>query len=145
MTPSIDLPDLNVWLALSFAGHSHHARATAYWNQQRRDMVGFCGVTLIGLPRLLTSSSVMLGNPFPPAIAAGKTRGFLNLPDVRFLPDGDHLFLQMGAWAKEPFFTAKLWTDAWIAALALEYNCRVVSFDADFAKFPGLAFLHLTP
>lgn len=145
MTPQTDLPDLNVWLALSFAGHSHHARATIYWNQQRRDLVGLCGVTLIGLPRLLTTSSVMHGNPFPPAIATAKAQGFLNLPDVRFLPDGHHLFRQVESWAKEPFSSPKLWTEAWIAALALENGCRVVSFDADFAKFPGLAFLHLKP
>ena len=138
-----DLPDLNVWLALSFNGHAHHARATAYWNRERRNLIAFCSVTLIGLPRLLTTSAVTLGKPFAPDIAARKCQEFLDLPDVEFLPDTASLFRRIEMWAKEPFFTPKLWTDAWIAALALEHGCRVVSFDADFARFPGLDFLHL--
>jgi len=140
-----DLPDLNVWLALSFDGHAHHAEATSYWSHGRSDLVALCGVTLIGLPRLLTTSPVMHGKPFPPPIAAKKCRGFLDLPDVRFLPDTGNLFSRVEAWSRESFFSPKLWTDAWIATLALEHGCRVVSFDADFAKFPGLDFLHLQP
>lgn len=143
MTPPTDLLDLNVWLALSFAGHAHHAAATRYWNHGRRDLVAFCSVTLIGLPRLLTTPSVMQGKPFPPIVAAGKCQSWMELPDVRFLEDASHLFSRIELWAAEPFFTSKLWTDAWIAALALEHGCRVVSFDADFGKFPGLDFLHL--
>ena len=145
MSPPTDLPDLNVWLALSFKGHDHHARATRYWSHERRDFVAFCGITLIGLPRLLTTSPVMHGNPFSPTVAAAKCRGFLDLPDVLFLQDSEGAFPRMETWTRESFFRPKLWTDAWLAALALEHGCRVVSFDADFAKFPGLDFLHLEP
>jgi predicted nucleic acid-binding protein len=87
----------------------------------------------------------MLGMPFPPKIASGKCRDYLELPDVGFLADAGNLITRVDAWAAEPFFSKKLWTDAWLAALALEHGCRVVSFDADFARFPGLDFLHLQP
>jgi uncharacterized protein len=30
--------------------------------------------------------------------------------------------------------------DAWIAALARSYGCRVVTADRGFARFPGAAF-----
>ncbi|MCW1886884.1 PIN domain-containing protein [Luteolibacter flavescens] len=145
MTPAVDLPDLNVWLALSFSGHTHHERALDYWNDQRQDLVAFCGVTLIGLPRLLTTGPVMFGDPFSPEVAARKCQELLSLPDVLFIQDEEGLFGRLDDWSKASFFRPKLWTDAWLAALAVENECRLVSFDADFSKFPGVDFLHLTP
>jgi uncharacterized protein len=32
--------------------------------------------------------------------------------------------------------------DAWLAALAIEHNCELISADRDFAKFPGLRWRH---
>jgi predicted nucleic acid-binding protein len=29
-------------------------------------------------------------------------------------------------------------TDAWLAALAIEHDCEWITFDEDFARFPGL-------
>ncbi len=37
----------------------------------------------------------------------------------------------------------KLWTDCYLAALARFRNCRVVSFDQHFHRFPKLDFLDL--
>ena len=31
-------------------------------------------------------------------------------------------------------------TDAWYAALAIEHGCTFITFDRDFASFPGLAW-----
>lgn len=140
-----DLPDVNVWVALSDSDHLHHPSASAWWSSQRADLSAFCGVTLIGMLRILTLPSAMRGNPFSPSEAVARYRDFSRLPEVIFLRDSPQIASRVEAWANLPFFSKKLWTDAWIAALALEHGCRVVSFDADFAKFPGLDFLHLTP
>ena len=35
-------------------------------------------------------------------------------------------------------------TDAWFAALAIEWGCEWVTFDRDFARFPGLRYRLLT-
>lgn len=37
------------------------------------------------------------------------------------------------------------WTDAYLAAFAAAGGHRLVAFDADFSRYPGLAFLHLRP
>ena len=37
---------------------------------------------------------------------------------------------------------AKLVSDAWYAALAIEHGCEWVTLDKDFAKFPGLKWRH---
>lgn len=34
--------------------------------------------------------------------------------------------------------TGNLMSDAWLAALAMEHRCEAVTFDRDFARFPGL-------
>ena len=40
---------------------------------------------------------------------------------------------------------ARLWTDAWLAASAETASLRLVSLDADFARFPLTRRLHLMP
>jgi len=140
-----DLPDINVWVALSEAAHAHHSRASHYWNSERADRVVFCGTTILGMLRILTLPSAMGGNPFKTDEAFLKYREFARLPETGFIADSENICAPFGSWTSERFFTAKLWTDAWIAAVAMENGCRVVSFDADFARFPGLNFLHLKP
>jgi len=140
-----DLPDINVWVALSDASHVHHRRATHYWDVERESRTAFSGVTRMGMVRILTLSQAMAGNPFTPEEALDKYREFANLPELDFIADSEGLDLRVQMWTRMPFFTGKLLTDAWIASLALENGCRVVSFDSDFAKFPGLRFLHLEP
>jgi predicted nucleic acid-binding protein len=35
--------------------------------------------------------------------------------------------------------TPNLWTDAWLAALALTHGCEMVTFDKGFRSFKGVA------
>ena len=53
MSTTVDLPDLNVWLALAWPDHSHHHQALHYWEQQEAEQVLFCTVTALGLVRLV--------------------------------------------------------------------------------------------
>lgn len=142
---TVDLPDVNVWVALCDSFHIHHRRTQQFWDHERSKQIAFCGVTVGGMLRILTLPTAMAGNPFTPPQAVRKYQSFAALPEVSFLADSPDLGIRLAAWAQHPFFTPKLWTDAWIAAIAMEHGCRVVSFDSDFAKFPGLNFLHLTP
>jgi uncharacterized protein len=45
VSTTVDLPDLNVWLALAYPDHSHHRQALHYWEQQAAEQVLFCTVT----------------------------------------------------------------------------------------------------
>ena len=42
-------------------------------------------------------------------------------------------------------FSPRLWTDAYLAAFALAGGHRLVTFDQDFLRFPGLEVLRLSP
>jgi toxin-antitoxin system PIN domain toxin len=139
----IDLPDLNLWLALIDPDHEHHARARHYWEHEAHEGIAFCRVTMLGLLRLLTNSRVMRGEPFTPVQAWEAYHAFTALPEVCFIEDSLAAERQFELWSRLANFAAHRWTDAWIAALAFSCGARVVSFDSDFTSFPDLRFLHL--
>ena len=129
-----DLPDLNVWLALVIAEHPHHAAARRYWsgmadamNQGQR--LCFCRPTMLGLVRLLSHRVY---------------RDLRAQPGVAFVPDTE------AADAALPHLLAanlapRLWTDAWLAATAQAAGLRLVTFDADFARFQLPRWTQLQP
>ncbi len=141
---SLDLPDLNVWLALADPDHQHHGRAARYWEDESLSEIAFCRVTMLGLLRLLTHPTVMGGNPFSVAEAWSAYEAFAALPEISHIGESLAADEQFSRWTKSHDFPAHRWTDAWIAAVAHSANARVVSFDADFASFDSLRFLHLT-
>ncbi len=145
MATAIDLPDLNLWLALVDTDHEHHTRARRYWEQEASGDIAFCRVTMLGLLRLLTHSRVMRGAPFTPVEAWEAYHAFAALPEICFIEDSLAAEKRFELWSLRPDFPAHGWTDAWIAALADSVGARVVSFDSDFSTFPGLKFLHLRP
>jgi hypothetical protein len=142
---NLDVPDINVWLALSDPDHQHHSRARFYWETQSAREIAFCRVTMLGLLRLLTHSKVMAGQPFSVTEALAAYEAFIALPEICFVEDSplaESLFFQ---WAKASDFRPRHWTDLWIAALAHAAGARVISFDSDFSQWNNLNFLHLKP
>jgi toxin-antitoxin system PIN domain toxin len=53
------LPDLNVWLALSWANHMHSDAAWTWFSRREDSRFLFCRFTQLGLLRLLATSAVM--------------------------------------------------------------------------------------
>ncbi len=139
----LDVLDINVWLALADPDHQHHKRARYYWDSESLPEFAFCRVTMLGLLRLLTHPKVMQGNPFTVADAWAAYETFSSLPEVRFIEESLLAEQHFARLTKSPAFIAHRWTDAWIAAIALSADARIVSFDADFATFDGLRFLLL--
>lgn len=141
--PASDLPDLNVWLALADADHQHHVRARHYWENEAAPELAFCRITMLGLLRLLTHPKVMRSTPFSAEEAWAGYLQFRALPEVTFLPESTRVETQFLAWTNQAAFSHNRWTDAWLAAHAFTSGFRLVSFDADFHTFAGVAFLHL--
>jgi toxin-antitoxin system PIN domain toxin len=141
--PDIDLPDVNVWLALTCEDHQHHRRARRYWEGESAPRLAFCRVTMLGLLRLSTHPKVMQNRPFTAGEAWKIYRAFTALPEVLFLAESTGIEAQFAAYSETAAFPANRWTDAYIAAAAHDTGCRLVSFDADFHHFPDLDFLHL--
>jgi uncharacterized protein len=140
---SLDLLDINVWLALVDQNHQHHGRAAAYWKSEAAEKLAFCRVTMLGLLRLLTHKKVMREAPLSPDAAWAAYRTFASLPEVVFLSEQDATERLFAGLSDDANFTPHRWTDAWLAALAKTCGARLVSFDRDFQAFQGIEFLHL--
>ena len=135
---SVDLPDINLWLALSVADHPHHARAKRYWDEESTDQVAFCRITALGFLRLCTNEKVMGGAPFSAPEAWRAYTAFRRLPEVVLAQEPPDCELVLENWILSTTLTARMWADAYLAAFALSGGMRLVSFDADFARFNGL-------
>lgn len=137
-----DIPDINVWLALVDKRRVQHQAASRYWDEQAAETLAFCRVTSLGFLRLSTHARV-LANPLSPQEAWIIYRQFLAIPILRFLAEPPALDDHFRALTCTPEFPHHLWTDAYLAAFSIAAGCRLVSFDGDFQRFPGLNFLHL--
>ncbi|MDB4336439.1 TA system VapC family ribonuclease toxin [Synechococcus sp. ROS8604] len=143
MSSNADLPDLNVWLALATPDHFHHQPALDYWEHQAAEQVHFCTVTALGLVRLLSQPKLM-----GPAVktmheASAILQALCQQPGVSLTTpasDGWDVFHQL---MREGDLSARLCTDAYLAALAISNGWRLVSFDRDFERFGDLQRLKL--
>jgi toxin-antitoxin system PIN domain toxin len=140
---SLLFPDVNVWVALNFERHVHHATARKWYDAQPDSVeLVFCRQTQLGLFRILTTSVVMEHEVLT-------QRDCWQLYD-RWIATG-----QM-AWADEPRNLEKLlraltgnatasqkaWMDAYLAAFAEAAELTMVTFDrALAAKAKGAVLL----
>ncbi len=139
-----DLPDINVWLALADENHLHHPRALGYWQDESAASVSFCRVTMLGFLRLGTHSKV-LSRPLNPDEAWDLYQRYRVEANVSVIEDCPEIDAEFMMLSRQTDFPHHLWTDSYLAAFARFHGCRIVSFDADFTRFPKLDFLHLTP
>ncbi len=143
MASPIDLPDVNVWLAFSFADHAHHQRARRYWYEESADQLAFCRVTALGFLRLVTNATAMGGQPLKVPQAWQAYGAFRRLPEVVLAAEPEGCETCLEQWALEDGPTPRQWTDAYLAAFAKAGGLRLVSFDGDFTRFEGLDLLRL--
>ncbi|MGH9604149.1 MAG: PIN domain-containing protein [Terracidiphilus sp.] len=125
-------PDLNVWLALSDAGHAH---SSAAWNWLRLlpddHKLIFSRFTHIGLLRLLTNSALMGDKTLTLGKAWEIYDRWVQDPHVDFYPEPravEAAFRHATApFAAQP---ASKWIgDGWILAFAKEVQATLVTFD----------------
>ena len=136
-TSKITLPDINVWIAIASDRHVHHKRA-GDWFQAIEASAAFCRVTQMGFLRLLTNARVMGNDVLSQQQAWSVYEQLTRDQRVVFAvepPDIEPLWKKL---TQSAFALTGLWTDAYIAALALLHHFRVVSFDRGFEKIAGL-------
>jgi toxin-antitoxin system PIN domain toxin len=137
-----DLLDVNVWLALVDENHIHHPRAVDFWQNESSPKIVFCRVTALGFLRLSTHPKV-LSRALTFNEAWDVYHRYRSEAEVGYVDDTAAVDPGFREHSSEANFHHHLWTDAYLAALAQLKNCRIVSFDGDFDRFPRLNFLHL--
>jgi uncharacterized protein len=131
-------PDLNVWLALSVAGHSHSADAWKWMKLLPHDRkLIFSRYTQIGLLRLLTNASVMGEQTLALRKAWAVYDRWLEDPGVEFYPEPrgiDAMFRRI----TDPFAARQASNqvgDCWLLAYAKEIQATLVTFDRALHEF----------
>lgn len=147
MTPPVgaaseNLPDVNVWLALSVPEHVHHRAALTWWQRKAGPRCHFNRVTMLGLVRLLAQPRVMGAGALGASAALAVWRRWIALPEVALHPEPAGLDAALASMVQTDL-PPRLLTDAYLAAFAMRAGLRLVSFDADFARFAGLDWLQL--
>jgi toxin-antitoxin system PIN domain toxin len=135
----VRIVDANVLLYAVNTAAPRHAQARSWLDGALagREPVGFAWTVLLAFLRLTTHPAV-----FPRPLAVGEAteivRAWLAQPAAIVVdPTPRHADLLAGLLA-EAGTAANLVGDAHLAALALEHDAVLVSFDADFGRFAGL-------
>lgn len=125
-------PDLNVWLALSVAGHVHNSAAWGWLSRQpaERKLI-FSRYTQLGLLRLLTNATVMGDATLTVRKAWGVYDRWLEDPRVEFYPEPRNLDTAFRE-ITEPFAAqqaSQAVGDCFLLAYAKELQATLVTFD----------------
>lgn len=137
------LPDVNVLVYAFRDAAPDHERYRA-WIQAligAEEPFAIADAVLVGFVRVATHRRVF----DPPATleeAFGFTDALLRAPNaIRVTPGPRHweLFERM---CREGAARGNLIPDAYLAALAIDTGCELITTDRDFARFPGLRWRH---
>ncbi|MGI8524169.1 MAG: type II toxin-antitoxin system VapC family toxin [Nocardioides sp.] len=133
------IPDVNVLVhALHPASKEHEL--SRRWLEQALSggaLVGFTWLVLIGVVRITTAPHIF-EDPLRADEAVGWIRTWLSRePATLLAPTARHLEVLEELLAAAGR-AGNLVNDAHLAALAVEHKAEIVTFDSDFARFPGV-------
>lgn len=133
------LPDVNIWLALTFDAHVHHAAALAWLSALADDEAAyFCRTTQQGFLRLSNNPQVFPGDAVTTTVAWQLYDMALSDPRVSFADEPVGLEAAWRPFTHGRQFTPKLWNDAYLAAFAQVGGYEVVTFDHGLAQYKGV-------
>ena len=120
------LLDVNVLLALFDGEHAHHARARAWWVQNRDQGWASCPLTQNGFIRIMSSP----GYPRPLIVADALSvlGAQVALPGHAFWPDDISVF-DATLFHNERILGPRQLTDVYLLALAMKHGGRLATLD----------------
>jgi toxin-antitoxin system PIN domain toxin len=129
-TRSSLFPDVNVWVALTYEGHVHHAAAAKWFTTLDQDAtLVFCRFTQLGLLRLLTAAAVM-GDEVMTQPEAWRAYDQWQQDDrVELMNEPSNLEPRFRALTRRSSPATKDWADSYLAAFAASGELTLVTFD----------------
>ena len=130
--------DVNVWLALLNANHTHHEQTLRWYEGIAPGEGGLCRVAQVSLIRLLSTKAVMGSGAIPASTAWLRVQELLEDERVQFLeePPGFDLLWPTLFRYRQP--TPGLVGDTYLAAFAMAGNHKLVTRNQGFREFQGL-------
>jgi toxin-antitoxin system PIN domain toxin len=137
------LPDVNVLLyAVNTASPQHAVAKQALQEAFTEGDVGLPWAVLLGFLRLTTRSGI-LSQPLTVDDALQIVHSWLDHPAAATLAPGDRHAAILSRLLLGAGQGGSLVSYAHLAALAIEHNAELLSFDRDFARFAGLRWTAL--
>ena len=137
------LLDANVLLYAYNADAPEHAQARRWLEDLLAgpERVGIAWLTVWAFVRISTNARIM---PVPLHLrdAFGIIRELLQVPRVAIVHPGARHVEHLERVATEGQATGPRFTDAALAALAIEHGATLASTDRDFTRFPGLRWVN---
>jgi toxin-antitoxin system PIN domain toxin len=131
--------DSNVWLALTFSAHPHHALAKeTFATASEENPACFCRATQQSFLRLATTPVLLKtygAEGFTNQDAVELIRTLRQLPTVSMLEEPPGLESSWLELAGIPSASPKVWMDAYLAAFAILHDAEFVTLDRDFSNF----------
>lgn len=141
----IRIVDANVWLALAFSDHVHHRASSAWFENIGEREALFCRVTQMALLTHLTNQ-VIMGNFALSQKGAWKCYDSLCRDDrVAFLDEPPAIEDTWRQLTNSRYRHHRVWTDAYLAALAICAGLPLSTVDHGFLQFRGLTLDLLDP
>lgn len=137
------LVDANLLIYAHIDSFSQHAAARKWLDAQLSgtDAVGMPWASLLAFLRVVTNARV-LSNPEPIGRAWSQVQAWLACGNVWVPHPTERHADQLGRLIERGGISANLFSDAHLAALAMEHGLTLCSNDGDFARFPGLRWLN---
>ena len=132
------LPDINVWLALTFDSHVHHPAAKAWFDALSGETCYFCRMTQQGFLRLATNKAVF--GPDTLTLPDAWQKYDILQSDVRvgFAEEPAGLEASWRSFTQLRSFSPHVWNDAYLAAFAKDGSLAIVTFDKAFSQYAGV-------
>lgn len=134
----MDLPDINVWLALAFESHAHHTAAGEWFENTPHNDCCFCRMTQTGFLRISTNQIVFGDEALALSDAWTVYDKFRDDPRIHFNhePLGlEHLWRIL---TSGKMYSPKVWNDAYLAAFCIAGDYCLVTFDHGFSTYQDL-------
>lgn len=132
--------DANVLLYAVDLESAYHERSRSWLDTSLAgaEAVGFAWIALLSFIRIGTNASI-LANAMTADEATGQVEAWLAAPAaVIAQPTPRHSALLRGL-LRDTGTAGNLTTNAHLAVLALEHGADIVSYDRDFARYPGVS------
>lgn len=135
------VPDVNLLIYAHDSTAPAHRKARAWWESvlSGNEPVGIPWIVVLAFVRLMTHPTLS-ENPMTPGEARERVEEWLACGHVRLLSPEATTFNRFFDLITAVGTAGNLCTDALIAALAEEHGGKVYSNDADFDRFPGIAW-----
>ncbi len=135
----MQIVDANVLLYAVNERAAHHEPAHTWLDRSLSggETVGFAWAALLAFMRLSTHASVF-PQPLTSQTAAEVAKGWLAAPAAVVLQSGRRHLSLLSGFLREAGTAGNIVNDAHLAALAVEHDAEIATYDGDFARFAGV-------